>query len=246
LPEVQHWLAWAQTEPADLTALEAAVSANAFLTGGSCTAADIVAAAWVAGSGAKAGPATQKWVVSVVGDAPVKKSTVKPRADKAGMATAKGGGSKSPSASAGAAGQSQSQGKAKGKTKGKGTANASQAKTPAKAKSPTPPIPKKSWDRGFGAVGPQYYVTTAINYTNGLPHCGHAYEGVTADVVARYHRNYGRDTFFMTGSDEHGKKIALTAEKESLAGDPSCDSCLLDIVHRFWREVEGTGGEKGG
>jgi methionyl-tRNA synthetase len=60
----------------------------------------------------------------------------------------------------------------------------------------------------------KFYITTAINYTNGDPHVGHAYEGVTTDVVARYHRMFGRDTYFCTGTDEHGQKIAKTAEKE--------------------------------
>ena len=61
----------------------------------------------------------------------------------------------------------------------------------------------------------KYYITTAINYTNGNPHVGHAYEAITTDMVARFHRVFGRDTFFLTGTDEHGEKIALRAESES-------------------------------
>jgi methionyl-tRNA synthetase len=59
-----------------------------------------------------------------------------------------------------------------------------------------------------------YYITTAINYTNGPAHMGHAYEAATADVIARFHRLTGADsrpTFFCTGADEHGQKIANTA-----------------------------------
>jgi len=59
----------------------------------------------------------------------------------------------------------------------------------------------------------KYYITTAINYTNGKPHIGHAYESITADVIARWHRIFGREVFFLTGSDEHGQKIADTAAK---------------------------------
>ena len=59
----------------------------------------------------------------------------------------------------------------------------------------------------------KYYVTTAIMYTNGNPHVGHAYEVVLADYAARFNRMYGRDTFFLSGTDEHGQKIAETAEK---------------------------------
>jgi methionyl-tRNA synthetase len=57
-----------------------------------------------------------------------------------------------------------------------------------------------------------YYITTAINYTNGPAHMGHAYEAATTDVIARYHRLTGdRPAYFVTGSDEHGQKIANTA-----------------------------------
>jgi len=61
-----------------------------------------------------------------------------------------------------------------------------------------------------------HYITTAINYTNGPAHIGHAYEGITADALARYYRSKRSDEtcYFVTGSDEHGQKIAATAEKE--------------------------------
>ena len=64
--------------------------------------------------------------------------------------------------------------------------------------------------------GDKVYISTAINYTNGLPHMGHAYEAIVADVLARYHRAYGRDVFFLTGTDEHGQKIAQAAEAQKL------------------------------
>lgn len=57
----------------------------------------------------------------------------------------------------------------------------------------------------------KFYLTTAINYTNGSPHFGHAYEAVVADCIARYNRIAGRDVFFLTGTDEHGQKISDTA-----------------------------------
>eukprot|EP00920_Eleutheroschizon_duboscqi_P000687 GHVT01001854.1.p1 GENE.GHVT01001854.1~~GHVT01001854.1.p1 ORF type:complete len:943 (+),score=104.64 GHVT01001854.1:5575-8403(+) len=69
---------------------------------------------------------------------------------------------------------------------------------------------------------PEYYVTTAINYTNGPPHMGHAYEAITSDVISRYHRLYGRDVYFLTGTDEHGQKIANTA---ALAGKSPKEMC---------------------
>lgn len=57
----------------------------------------------------------------------------------------------------------------------------------------------------------QHYLTTAINYTNGSPHMGHAYEIICADILARFYRFYGKDVYFATGTDEHGQKIAQTA-----------------------------------
>ena len=53
---------------------------------------------------------------------------------------------------------------------------------------------------------PTFYITTAIAYTNGYPHMGHAYEFLTTDVLTRYARIFGKDAFYCTGSDEHGQK----------------------------------------
>ncbi len=61
-----------------------------------------------------------------------------------------------------------------------------------------------------------YYLTTAITYPNGVPHIGHAYEYIATDAMARFKRLDGFDVMFLTGTDEHGMKIAQTAEKEGL------------------------------
>ena len=61
-----------------------------------------------------------------------------------------------------------------------------------------------------------FYITTAINYPNGRPHIGHAYEGIATDVVARFQRLMGRDVRFITGTDEHGLKMDQTARKAGL------------------------------
>lgn len=61
-----------------------------------------------------------------------------------------------------------------------------------------------------------FYLTTAIDYTNGSPHIGHAYEKVLADVIARYRRLRGDEVYFLTGVDQHGQKVQQTAEKESV------------------------------
>ncbi|OQW47699.1 MAG: methionine--tRNA ligase [Proteobacteria bacterium SG_bin6] len=56
-----------------------------------------------------------------------------------------------------------------------------------------------------------FYITTAINYPNGRPHIGHAYEAIAADAIARFQRLMGRDVRFQTGTDEHGLKMVQTA-----------------------------------
>jgi methionyl-tRNA synthetase len=61
-----------------------------------------------------------------------------------------------------------------------------------------------------------YYITTAINYPNGPPHIGHAYEAIAADVIARFRRAQGRDVRFQTGTDEHGLKMAQAARAKGL------------------------------
>lgn len=58
---------------------------------------------------------------------------------------------------------------------------------------------------------PRFYITTAIDYVNGRPHLGHAYEKVLADAIARRHQQKGDATYFLTGTDEHGQKIARAA-----------------------------------
>lgn len=70
---------------------------------------------------------------------------------------------------------------------------------------------------------PAFYLTTAIAYVNGAPHLGHAYEAILSDVMARFKRLDGYDTWFLTGTDEHGQKVAKTAEKEGLAPKELCD-----------------------
>ena len=58
---------------------------------------------------------------------------------------------------------------------------------------------------------PRFYITTAIDYLNGEPHLGHAYEKVLADAIARWHRQQGDQTWFLVGTDEHGQKVARSA-----------------------------------
>ena len=62
-----------------------------------------------------------------------------------------------------------------------------------------------------------FYITTAISYPNARPHIGHAYEAVATDAIARFQRLRGRDVFFLTGTDEHGLKMAQAAREKGVA-----------------------------
>lgn len=75
----------------------------------------------------------------------------------------------------------------------------------------------------------RFYITTPIYYVNDVPHIGHAYTTVAADVLARYHRLRGHDVFFLTGVDEHGQKVQQAAAKAGIEPQAYCDR----IVPRF-------------
>lgn len=61
-----------------------------------------------------------------------------------------------------------------------------------------------------------FFITTAIDYPNGSPHIGHAYEKILADTIARYRRLSGDEVYFLTGVDQHGQKMQQTADKENV------------------------------
>src|SRR5207249_5540605 len=82
------------------------------------------------------------------------------------------------------------------------------------------------------AVKDTFYITTPIYYVNDVPHIGHAYTTVACDVIARYHRLRGEKVFFLTGTDEHGEKVALTAQEHGL--DPKT---WTDQTIPRWKEV---------
>ena len=63
----------------------------------------------------------------------------------------------------------------------------------------------------------RFYITTPIYYVNGVPHLGHAYTMVATDAFARWHKLMGDDVFFLTGTDEHGLKVAQAAEEQGLS-----------------------------
>lgn len=73
----------------------------------------------------------------------------------------------------------------------------------------------------------RFYVTTAIDYVNGQPHLGHAYEKVIADVIARSRRLLGEEVFFLTGLDEHGQKVQQAAQAGGLQPQAYCDQLAV-------------------
>lgn len=73
----------------------------------------------------------------------------------------------------------------------------------------------------------KYYITTAIDYINGTPHIGHAYEKVASDVLARLKRLQGAQVFFLTGTDEHGAKVAQFAKNQKMTPEDFADKTAL-------------------
>lgn len=69
----------------------------------------------------------------------------------------------------------------------------------------------------------KFYLTTAIDYVNGAPHIGHAYEKILTDVIARHFRQRYDDVYFLTGSDEHGIKIQKTSASMNITPKELCD-----------------------
>ena len=81
-----------------------------------------------------------------------------------------------------------------------------------------------------------FYVTTPIYYVNASPHIGHAYTTIVADVMARYYRMHGYGTFFLTGTDEHGDKIAEAARKAGISPKAYADGVSAQF-RALWPEL---------
>lgn len=81
-----------------------------------------------------------------------------------------------------------------------------------------------------------YYATTPIYYVNAEPHLGHAYTTTLTDIVSRYHRLLGDDTYFLTGTDEHGEKIQQSADALGISPQELTDQ----VSQRFsaiWQDL---------
>jgi methionyl-tRNA synthetase len=82
----------------------------------------------------------------------------------------------------------------------------------------------------------KFYVTTPIYYINDIPHIGHTCTTIAADILARMHRQLGDDVFFLTGTDEHGQKVAECAQKEGLDVQVYCDKIAPTFINA-WKEL---------
>jgi methionyl-tRNA synthetase len=86
------------------------------------------------------------------------------------------------------------------------------------------------------AENKKFYVTTPIYYVNARPHIGHAYTTIVADVLARRHRLLGDDTFFLTGTDEHGQKIARSAAAAGIPPQQFADE-VSNAFQNLWQRM---------
>lgn len=81
-----------------------------------------------------------------------------------------------------------------------------------------------------------FFVTTPIYYLNGEPHLGHYYATTIADVLAHYHRKFGEGAFFLTGTDEHGQKVAEAAKKNNVTPQEYTDT-LSKVWENTWKDL---------
>lgn len=86
-------------------------------------------------------------------------------------------------------------------------------------------------------MGKTFYVTTPIYYVNAEPHIGSSYTTIVGDIIARYKRLMGFEVFYLTGTDEHGQKIAQAAKERGLEPQQLCDE-LAEKFKELWRDLQ--------
>ncbi|MBW2061818.1 MAG: methionine--tRNA ligase [Deltaproteobacteria bacterium] len=84
---------------------------------------------------------------------------------------------------------------------------------------------------------PRYYVTTPIYYVNDRPHLGHAYTTIVADALKRFHEIMGYETYFLTGTDEHGDKILQAAQEKGVSPQQFVDG-IAALFEEIWPELD--------
>jgi methionyl-tRNA synthetase len=83
----------------------------------------------------------------------------------------------------------------------------------------------------------KFYITTPIYYVNDVPHIGHAYTTIAADVMARYHRLLGDSVFLLTGTDEHGQKVEKAALEKGRSPKEHADLLSMNFK-RLWEKLD--------
>ena len=82
----------------------------------------------------------------------------------------------------------------------------------------------------------RFYVTTPIYYVNDIPHIGHAYTTIAADILARFNRLQGKEVFFLTGTDEHGQKVEKAAAEKKRTPKEHAD-IMVDNFRNLWKRL---------
>jgi methionyl-tRNA synthetase len=88
----------------------------------------------------------------------------------------------------------------------------------------------------YGSIPGKFYVTTPIYYVNDIPHIGHAYTTLAADILARYNRLRGQDVFFLTGTDEHGQKVEKAAQEKDRTPKQHADLMVTNFKN-LWSKL---------
>lgn len=83
----------------------------------------------------------------------------------------------------------------------------------------------------------KFYLTTPLYYLNAAPHIGHSYTTIAADTLARFHRHLGEEVYFLTGTDEHGQKIARAAFEAGL-GEKAFTDKMVSIFVELWKALD--------
>jgi len=86
-------------------------------------------------------------------------------------------------------------------------------------------------------VAKSFYITTPIYYVNAEPHIGSSYTTIIGDIIARYKRLLGYEVFYLTGTDEHGQKIAQAAKEKGVEPQQLCDE-LAEKFKELWKDLQ--------
>ena len=82
----------------------------------------------------------------------------------------------------------------------------------------------------------RFYITTPIYYVNDVPHIGHAYTTIAADILSRYNRCKGKEVFFLTGTDEHGQKVEKAAREKGSTPKEHADA-MVENFKSLWQQL---------